>query len=367
LFGERPTQLFEQYPAPTQFDTSLACTIPWYRAHPARGTGVRSREQPYLLRTLLRQPRGPASSDSGRQSHAAPDTKMGMSFLRADRLATLYLFRPLGALRRPVRGLPILMYHSISDAAECGHPYFHINTSCRVFADHLALLSRVGYRTATLDDAIRDLYGAPDAAALTTVLTFDDGYEDFYTHAFPLLARYGATAIMFVPTAYIGPSSRQFKGRRCLSWSQVRELRRAGIEFGSHTVTHPQLHAVTPRQLRDEITQSKQELEYRLGEPVHSFSYPYAFPQTDRPFVGRLGVLLEETGYRRGVSTAIGRASARNNPLFLKRLPANSQDDARFFQAKLEGAYDWLETLQYAAKVRIRANARLRPSALSPP
>jgi len=284
-----------------------------------------------------------------------------MSFLRADRLATLYLFRPLGALRRPVRGLPILMYHSICGAAEGGHPYFHINTSPRVFADHLSLLGRAGYRTAMLEDAIQGLSDAPDSTARTAVLTFDDGYEDFYTEAFPILARYGAAATVFLPTAYIGSSPRQFKGRRCLSWSQVRELRRAGIEFGSHTVTHPQLHAVTPSQLRDEVILSKEELEHQLGEPVQSFSYPYAFPQTDPPFVGRLEALLKESGYRRGVSTAIGRASASDNPLFLKRLPANSQDDPLLFQAKLEGAYDWLETLQYAGKLRIHAKAKAAP------
>jgi peptidoglycan/xylan/chitin deacetylase (PgdA/CDA1 family) len=185
-------------------------------------------------------------------------------------------------------------------------------------------------------------------------ITFDDGYQDFYTNAFPVLNRYGYSASVFLPTAYIGNAPRQFKEADCLTWGQIRELRKAGVEFGSHTVTHPQLHDTSTEQMRAEVGRSKDEIQEELGERVDTFAYPYAFPETDRGFVARLQGALQESGYRSGVTTIIGRVGIDGNSLFMRRLPVNSHDDPAFFQAKMEGAYDWLHSVQYAAKVRKR-------------
>ena len=67
----------------------------------------------------------------------------------------------------------------------------------------------------------------------TVVLTFDDGYRDFYTDAFPILASFGYTATVYLPTQHIGEDTLAFNGTACLTWNQVRELEKAGIEFGS--------------------------------------------------------------------------------------------------------------------------------------
>lgn len=273
---------------------------------------------------------------------------------RADRVATLYFFHPLRRLlRHGSAGIPILMYHSISgDVEEHGSAYFHICTAPRVFREHVKLLSSSGYKTVGLGEAVSMLEAGNGATEKLVVLTFDDGYEDFYTEAFPILSEFGYSATVFLPTAYIGDSARRFNGRRCLTWNQVRELRDEGIEFGSHTVTHPQLHSVGPRQFRDELQESRWKIEGELAESVESFSYPYAFPETDRFFVRQLQGTLQEAGYKRGVSTIVGKAGPTDDRLFLKRLPANSDDDLQFFHAKLEGAYDWLHPLQYASKLR---------------
>jgi peptidoglycan/xylan/chitin deacetylase (PgdA/CDA1 family) len=222
-----------------------------------------------------------------------------------------------------------------------------------VFEQQIAFLHRSGYRSVSVTEAFR-LAQARATGEKLVAITFDDGYQDFYTNAFPVLNRYGYSATVYLPTAYIGDSSRRFKETDCLTWSQVRELRKAGIEFGSHTVTHPQLRNVGPEQLRQEIRDSKLQIEEKLGEPAETFAYPYAFPEGDRGFVERLRGVLSESGYRSGVSTIIGRARISDNPFHMRRLPANSHDDLRLFQTKLEGGYDWLHTLQYAAKLRPR-------------
>ena len=275
-----------------------------------------------------------------------------MSF-RFDRFATLYLVNPLRRLVSSNKAsIPILMYHSISEDAEAGvHPYYRISTSPQQFAAQMKCLHESGYTTCSLAQAIQQLQPQTQAAAKLAVITFDDGYRDFYQHAFPALSQYGFSATVFLPTAFIGEHPLQFKGKDCLTWEEVRELNRHGILFGSHTATHPRLRELSAPAINMEIANSKATIEEKLGSAVASFAYPYAFPQTDSDFTKMLRDLLRRAGYQNGVSTIVGRANRTSEPLFLERLPVNSCDDRALFDAKLAGAYDWISTSQYVTKM----------------
>lgn len=277
----------------------------------------------------------------------------GILRTRTDRLATLYFFHPL--LRSfPFRAarIPILMYHSLSETERgSASSYYETVTSPRVFADQMKFLHEGGYRTISLNEAFQFVHDAGRDPAKVVVITFDDGYRDFATQGLAILRQYGFGATVFLPTAYIGDSVRKFKGRECLTWSEVREIHKAGICFGSHTVSHPQLALITPHEVEEEVRCSKQTIEDKLGSCVESFAYPYAFPEPDRRFAQRLRNVLEEAGYHNGVSTVLGTAGVRHDRYFLPRLPVNSWDDVRFFQAKVEGYYDWAHGPQYAAKM----------------
>ena len=276
-----------------------------------------------------------------------------MPNVRPDRIATLFFFHPLRRLLgRKSTGIPILMYHSISNNAErCRNPYFHTCTAPRVFREHLSLLARNGYQTIGLAEAVRQLETGASAAQNEVVLTFDDGYADFHAEAFPILAQFGFTATVFLPTAYIGDTPREFSRTTCLTWTQVRELAKAGVEFGSHTVTHPQLRDLPPGEIRRELRDSKREMEDRLGDAVDSFSYPYKFPEPDRTFRTMLRETLVEAGYQNGVTTILGTADSASDRLFLGRLPVNSSDDEALLTAKLQGGYEWLHAAQLASKL----------------
>ena len=263
--------------------------------------------------------------------------------------------------------IPVLMYHSISNDNEKGlHPYYQINTSPDVFAEHMKFLHKNNYLVITLAEAVKLLFNPqpatsnPQPSTRYVVLTFDDGYRDFYTEAYPVLQKYGFGATVFLPTEFIDDKGQKIKDKEHLSWRDVRELHKDGINFGSHTVTHPKLKLLKREDIVYEIRQSRKIIEDKLGESIESFSCPYAFPAEDRKFTRFLKETLLESGYRYGVSTRIGTTSKDDDIFFLKRIPANSCDDISFFRAKLEGAYDWLNRLQYLSKTlkgRLRKDA----------
>jgi peptidoglycan/xylan/chitin deacetylase (PgdA/CDA1 family) len=281
--------------------------------------------------------------------------------LRLDRLATLHLVSPLMRhAQGSERFIPILMYHSISGEDESrSHAYFRTCTSPGVFAEQMACLRSQGYSACNLMQALDYLQLDTPVATKPVVITFDDGYIDFHRQAFPILSRYGFSATVFLPTAYIGNHSLQFKGRDCLTWADVQELSNHGIAFGSHTVTHPQLRELSAPAIKEEIVSSKQTIEERLGRSVDSFAYPYAFPQSDAEFKTMLSDSLRLAGYQNGVCTIVGRGTCSSDPFFLERLPVNSSDDNALFQAKLAGAYDWIAMPQRLVKIAKTRVAKL--------
>lgn len=276
--------------------------------------------------------------------------------MRLDRQLTVGIVRPLRALARPARGatLPILMYHSISDDLDARRdPYYRTVTSPARFRRHMETLHRRGYRALTLSQAVRELAEQvrPDAAP-AVVVTFDDGYADFRTAAFPVMRDLGIAATVFVSTGFLGKPF--IDGRPCMSAGDIVALAEQGVEIGSHTVTHPQLHGVSAAQRHDELANSRQAITALIGKPVASFSYPFRFPSEAPAFTAALVAELADCGYRQGVTTTIGVARHGDPEYLLRRLPVNDCDDDAFFDAKLDGHYDWLR-LPQAARKQLRA------------
>jgi peptidoglycan/xylan/chitin deacetylase (PgdA/CDA1 family) len=286
-----------------------------------------------------------------------------------------------------VTSLPVLMYHSISDEPEPGvRSYYRISTSPARFREQMQWLKDNGYRGVSLSEGLKSKSKIENRKSKIekAVLTFDDGFRDFHTSAWPILREFGFSATMYLPTAFIGSKSeignrksemllspsecrpsqhRCFHGKECLSWEEIQELHRAGIEFGSHTVHHPELVNLPWPEIESEIRDSKSEIENHLGHPCAAFAYPYAFPQTRRDFVDRFKDLLMTGGYETCVTTQLGRHRPGGDALQIKRLPVNQDDDLPLFAAKLAGAYDWLGRFQSLSKtIRRGRNAAGRAS-----
>jgi peptidoglycan/xylan/chitin deacetylase (PgdA/CDA1 family) len=232
-----------------------------------------------------------------------------------------------------VKHVPILMYHQIGEPSETKS---RMAVSPAAFAAQLAYLYKAGFKTITtvaLSEALtRDTEDLPDQ---TVVLTFDDGYENFYSRAMPLLAQYGFTATVFVTTGWIQDAGTKPVGKRpggMLNWSQITEVALAGLEVGAHSHRHPQLDRLPQRPLHEELYTSKERLEDKLGIRVAGLAYPYGYSNT------RVRQVARDVGY--GYSCAVTNAMAgRTSDLFaLPRLTVRHSTTMRTFHQIITGS-----------------------------
>jgi peptidoglycan/xylan/chitin deacetylase (PgdA/CDA1 family) len=243
--------------------------------------------------------------------------------------------------------LCILMYHSISDTVEHQvHPYYRLATSPYRFREQMRLLQDSGLKVVSLETALQILESRRPLEFSLAAITFDDGYQDFITTAWPILQEFGYPSTVFLPTGSIDRARRSFKGRTCLTWDEVKRLHREGVTFGSHTVSHPVLAALPWFEVARELRDSRRAIESILEQPIDLFAYPYAFPGEDVRLVAKLRAELVAVGYRSMVTTMVGREAKDADLHSLRRLPVNDADDPALFLAKLRGDYDWVGAIQ---------------------
>ncbi|MBI3020067.1 MAG: polysaccharide deacetylase family protein [Parcubacteria group bacterium] len=168
--------------------------------------------------------------------------------------------------------VPIFIYHSV-------RPYFPGESSLQdeyditpeLFEKHLIYLRDNGYTTVTLDELAGFIERKTTApVAKPVILSFDDGWENQYRFAFPLLKKYGMTATFYIYTNPIGKEP-------YLSWNQIRDMAAAGMTIASHTLSHRPLHLLSPAELAKELRESKRILEMKLGIPISHFATPFGY------------------------------------------------------------------------------------------
>ena len=169
----------------------------------------------------------------------------------------------IGKTPYTVHGVPVLMYHSI--AVEKGNP---IRMPVEQFDKEMKYIKDQGYTTLTLKelyDYFENKVPIPDKSI---VITLDDGYEDNYTAAFPVLKKYALKATVFMVTSTIDVNP------NCLTSAQLKEMDKAGIDIESHTVTHRDLDSLSYDEQLAELKDSKAALEKLLGRSVDYVAYP---------------------------------------------------------------------------------------------
>lgn len=194
----------------------------------------------------------------------------------------------------------------------------HLYVPPRRFAGHLAWLNLAGYRTVMMSEVARFVAGEPFEGRVVA-LTFDDAYRDFCDHAEPLLRKFGMTATIFAPSAFLGNYNawdEDVVGARSplMSAADARRLAEAGFEIGSHTRTHPFLSRVPPEAVRQELAGSKRDLESVTGRPVTSLCYPYGDANP------RVVAEARAAGYATACTVRRGYVRPGDDPLALARV-----------------------------------------------
>ena len=240
-----------------------------------------------------------------------------------------WLMRSRGLLDRS--GLRILFYHRVSDDDD------PLAVSPRRFRQQMELLAGNGYDVVGLAEAV-ELLEKGAVPERVIALNFDDGFLDVAQNALPTLERLGFRATVFLPTGVIDGTATFPWYRhqpRLLGWDEIRRLDDEGtLRFEAHSVTHPNLILLDGDAARYEISQSKTDLEARLGRPVEAFCYPAGlFGERERGFVA-------EAGFRVAVSCEPGVNLPGGDPFALRRRQVDPRDSLLDFRAKVGGGHD---------------------------
>jgi peptidoglycan/xylan/chitin deacetylase (PgdA/CDA1 family)/SAM-dependent methyltransferase len=232
------------------------------------------------------------------------------------------------------RRLPILMYHRI--APEGSSILANYRITPQAFHDQLRYLRDAGYYSLPLDEwriaaeRKKPLPGKP------ILLTFDDGYSDFQDYAWPLLKRYGFSAMVFLVANQVGKTNSwdAYYGSPLplLDWPNILLLQKEGIEFGSHTATHPHLTGISLCDVVKEASISRRILQERLGKPVQALAYPHG--STDRVVQHLVGAC----GYMYGLTTVPRFSGFNDSLLALPRVEVSGADDLQRFIQKLQAS-----------------------------
>ena len=210
--------------------------------------------------------------------------------------------------------VPILMFHYVEYVKD---PKDTIRKSLNItpytFGKQLQTLTQARYTFLNTQDLLDISFGRKQLPQKPIVLTFDDGYRDFYTDAYPILKKYNAKAIAYIVPGFLNQPNN-------LDKSQLDEIAKDGlVEIGAHTIHHVNLKSIPIVRATEEIVVSKRQLEQEIGKTVLSFAYPYG------AFDLQAVQIVKDAGFIDAVSTIAGYDITAENQFFLYRLRAGSR------------------------------------------
>jgi peptidoglycan/xylan/chitin deacetylase (PgdA/CDA1 family) len=230
--------------------------------------------------------------------------------------------------------IPILLYHAI--ASDCDPSFAEWAVDPALFAAHMDHLAERGWSALTVSELAARLFDRRGPLPERPVaITFDDGFRDFLTAAWPAMRRHALTGTVFVTTGSVGGTSTWLSGagegeRPMLSWSEIARLKQSGVEFGAHGHAHLQLDTVAPTVAWSDILASKLALADVIG-PVAAFAYPHGY------YTRTLQRQVAEAGFASACAVRDGMSGAGDDRYALARIVVRGGTDVETFERMLSG------------------------------
>jgi peptidoglycan/xylan/chitin deacetylase (PgdA/CDA1 family) len=225
----------------------------------------------------------------------------------------------------------ILMYHRVRDDSRD----LNMSIASCAFCKQMEYLRRT-FRVVPLQALMEEAQSVREWGADTVAITFDDGYRDNFTNAFPVLRSLDLPATIFLVSGYVNSDWEK------LSLLQILEMKKHSIDFGSHTVSHPVLRQVDYAMAVQEIVGSKERLEWLLGDRIRYFAYPLGKREH---FSEEVKSIVRQAGYDAAFCTENGnvepggdpfevpRIGIRNVPLFVFKTRVSGIFESRYVMA----------------------------------
>lgn len=177
------------------------------------------------------------------------------------------------------------------------------------FEEQMKFLSESGCITITPDELYAGLNGEIELPPKPVLITFDDGYIDNYTNAYPILKKYGLRATIFVIPSFTSVYPNY------MTWEQLKEMEKNGITVESHTYSHPKLEELPDDEIRNELINSKNMLEAELGHPIEFLAYPTG------TYNLHIAGIAQDVGYKGAFTIKYGVVDKGSNFFALERVP----------------------------------------------
>lgn len=220
--------------------------------------------------------------------------------------------------------VPILMYHYIGNNPNPSDTSRdNLSVSPDIFDQQMDYLAKNGYNPITLDTMMAGLSGQIALSEKSVVLTFDDGYIDFYYNAFPILQKYGFRSVVFIPTGLI-------ENKSYLTWDMISKMQSSGlVSFEAHSVSHAHLPSITKNEQIYEVKMSKKILSEKLNVPINFIAYPYGALNTE------VINTVREAGYVGALGTWNSNIQSEGTIFNMPRIKVSGQSDLNFFASRL--------------------------------
>jgi peptidoglycan/xylan/chitin deacetylase (PgdA/CDA1 family) len=227
--------------------------------------------------------------------------------------------------------VPILMYHSINTTSTGSSLVVEPNT----FRKQMKFLKDNRFNFMSLAEYVELVKTGKRPKRKSIVITFDDGYADNYSQAFPILKEFNIPATFFIVTDWVGK-------KNMLDWAQIDEMAKNNlIEIGSHSLSHQMLTTLPKPLIMDELEQSKQILEKKLKLAIEFFCYPTG---AHSDFIKELTKLA---GYSAACATSVDKRTKLNDLFAIRRIRISQAADNLFiFRVQVSGYYTFFKDRQ---------------------